>query len=372
LTGDLTLSFWIKPPAGTPLRQNPLAKSPYGEFALTMETGPTVGAMTYYHGVSTTNYWGYRILPAGTIQYNNTWQHITITRDATNHVIKSYYNGELINTVTYPSGVSPTTIGSNLTIGDGYAGNFAGQMDDVRIYDCALTDQMVADLYKVDDDQVLHMMFDEGAGAVKAGDCSGYGFLGTRYGTMVDPDWVDGKIGNALDFDGTNDYVSCDNDSTVTLPAMTGDLTLSFWVKPTDVGLHRQNPLAKNPYGEFGLTIEMDGMLKYYHGTSPSNYFSYPLLSAGTISNGEWQHIAVTRNATDRVIRGYYNGELITTTSYLSTKPPVSSSSSVMIGGSFGQYFYGQIDDVRIYKKCLNEQEILDIARMLNKPYEGL
>ena len=71
--------------------------------------------------------------------------------------------------------------------------------------------------------------FDDGAGTA-ASDLSGSGNAGTLTNMDSATDWVAGKRGKALDFDGSNDYVTMGD----VLDMGTGDFTVSVWVKTTD------------------------------------------------------------------------------------------------------------------------------------------
>ena len=73
---------------------------------------------------------------------------------------------------------------------------------------------------------VLYYPLDEGGGAT-AYDLSGNGNDGTLGG---DPQWMAGKIGDALDFDG-DDYVDAGNSST--LDFGTNNWTVTAWAKTT-------------------------------------------------------------------------------------------------------------------------------------------
>ena len=77
-------------------------------------------------------------------------------------------------------------------------------------------------------DLVAHWEFNEGSGSV-ARDASGNGHDGTIDGT---PQWVRGKIGGALEFDGSN-YVD--------IPSGVTDLSQSFtitaWIKTSRIGM---------------------------------------------------------------------------------------------------------------------------------------
>jgi hypothetical protein len=75
-------------------------------------------------------------------------------------------------------------------------------------------------------DLVAHLSFDESSGNV-AHDTSGNGNDGTLNG---DPQWVAGRVGGALDFDGSGDYVE--------IPRIVqDDFTLAAWIKTDTDGL---------------------------------------------------------------------------------------------------------------------------------------
>ncbi len=370
LTGDLTLSFWIKPTNVGTGRINPLDKAYYGEFALTIETD---GMLRYYHHRDAPyTWWGSTAMPAGTIQ-NNIWQHIVITRDTASRKVKSYYNGELQYTLTYPADAEPAVSTNPIKIGRGYAGAFAGKIDDVRIYDHVLDKNTISSIiFSPDATRSLALKFDENTG-LAAWDCSENGNKGTLNGNMTDADWVSGKLGNALEFDGVDDYVDCGNDPSLQL---TGNLTLSFWVYPTDISKGRQNPIDKSYGGEFAVTMEPNGGMTYYHGTARQSgyYCGYTVMSSGTLQENQWQLITITRDTATRNIRTYYNGNLKYNFHYSddANKQPSQSNYPVRIGKGYAGAFAGKIDDVRIYSRCLSLNEVLELATMLNSPYEGL
>ena len=95
------------------------------------------------------------------------------------------------------------------------------------------TDETVAkvsgDLFQVasvTDGLVTHVRFDDTTGTSATNEV---GPNGTLY-NMTNADWVAGKFGNALDFDGSNDYVE--------LPESVGShasITVSAWLKPTEL-----------------------------------------------------------------------------------------------------------------------------------------
>src|SRR5206468_351617 len=89
--------------------------------------------------------------------------------------------------------------------------------------------------------------FDEGTGTLAA-DSSGSGFNGTLVGG---PSWIVGRVGQALSFDGVDDYVDVAG-----APALGAfPLTVAAWLRTSDTGLHgiinRYLPASFNGYQVF-------------------------------------------------------------------------------------------------------------------------
>jgi len=71
-------------------------------------------------------------------------------------------------------------------------------------------------------DLVGYWKFDEGSGTT-AYDSSGNGLDGTLNG---DPQWVEGQLGGALDFDGNGDFVEIPHS---TILSITDEITITAW-----------------------------------------------------------------------------------------------------------------------------------------------
>jgi galactitol-specific phosphotransferase system IIB component len=166
--------------------------------------------------------------------------------------------------------------------------------------------------------------------------------------------WVDGKAGKALNFDGVNDYVSV-TDSAGLKPAA---LTVEAWIKPLDLpSLGRSFILAKysdNQGWYIDLYSSGEINLRLYNGSSSTNFL------IGTISTGNWYHIAFTYDTNSDQIKTYLNGSLVEDTTYTSY---ISSDASLIFGKAShydGEYYSGIIDEVVIYDRALTASEILD------------
>jgi hypothetical protein len=182
-------------------------------------------------------------------------------------------------------------------------------------------------------DLIGHWRFDEGSGTV-AYDSSGNGHDGTIYGS---PSWVSGVGGNALEFDGTDDYVGTGE----SLLDNMSEFTLACWVRAGNPGSDRIGLIGQNDLIEMGF---MSGNVEMWTNVTSTTSTQW------TFEYYTWHHIAVSGGATGTKI--YLDGELAVTgrgsANYGTSTFPVN------IGGggiwdTSGNWFLGQIDDVRIY-----------------------
>src|SRR2546423_591320 len=141
-----------------------------------------------------------------TVFLTNTWYHVAMTYDGTlapASRVNVYVNGLLDKTASETSASIPN-YASSLTLAKlaGTTSYFSGALDNVRIYNRALSSAEVLNIYTAENG-VAYWKFDEGSGTTAA-DSSGFANAGTVNG----PTWTSGEIGGALNFDGVNDYVS--------------------------------------------------------------------------------------------------------------------------------------------------------------------
>jgi glucose/arabinose dehydrogenase len=199
---------------------------------------------------------------------------------------------------------------------------------------------------------VGHWSFDEGAGSTAA-DGSGNGRSATlTYGpTWAPPSQC--RVGGCLSFDGADDYAKVADAAALRL---TGDLTISAWIKPTGLGT-KQAVVSKRYEFELGPIAASSPFAMSWTHKEPSGTAVSGPLSTSTAS-GSWQHVALVRNGATRKISGYADGAVATTSTYATA--PGTSSYNVAIGrhASGGQHFKGLIDEVRIYDRALTPDEV--------------
>ncbi|MBI2917723.1 MAG: hypothetical protein HYY01_06980 [Chloroflexi bacterium] len=183
-TGSQSIELWLKPKKlGT--AQNIYLQSRTGKGAIVLESD---GKVTYYYGNSS----GITMDSALEV---NTWTHLAIVRDLGSNKLRWYKNGVLVKEAA-SSGVAPGgSQNAYIGKGDGSASPYLGSIDDLAIWDHALSegqvqDHMVKGLKGTEQGLVGLWSFEDGQGnTVK--DSSSSKNNGTL-GNMAATGWVDG------------------------------------------------------------------------------------------------------------------------------------------------------------------------------------
>jgi len=206
---------------------------------------------------------------------------------------------------------------------------------------------------------VSYWKFDETSGTT-ASDSSG----NNNNGTLINgPAWTTGKIGNALQFDGANDYMDAGSGSNLNI---TGAKTLSLWIKPSSSAIDKRIIAAPSGFSEPYIIIQHNLQISIADGTLLSDAKT---TTGNVLSTSAWTHIAVVYNGADiTAAKVYANGVQQT----LGNPPWVYGvpAGNLRIGSRQDNlgFFPGSIDEVRIYSRALTASEILAEYNAGNTP----
>lgn len=166
------------------------------------------------------------------------------------------------------------------------------------------------------------------------------------------------RIQRALLFDGVDDYVSIAHN--IKLNFGTGDFSLVVWLKIFNQASNERIVLRKD--------FELQSPRRFYDFTLTGPYIRFQVYDStvtpayvivmAPYSVNVWYHIAGVRESGQYSL--YLNGELKATITE-SVPHNVDNIGPVVLGryqAYLGGYFYGIIDEVRIYNRALSESEI--------------
>ena len=199
--------------------------------------------------------------------------------------------------------------------------------------------------------------FDDSISDNYANDTSGRGNNGNLTGHS--PSQVDGIIGKALNFNGSDQYVEIPTSLNL---SNTENITEEFWfqadVSPPSGG-YKAIFYTGSTGVQTGVLLSTNGKIYPYH--NGNIYGNAPGAIGFLVIAGKWYHVAVVYEGLPNgpIIRLYVNGSLIESKTSL-------KNAGAETGGEIGRYkyvlptsyFVGKIDEVRIYEEALITGEI--------------
>ncbi|KKM92375.1 hypothetical protein LCGC14_1219000, partial [marine sediment metagenome] len=217
---------------------------------------------------------------------------------------------------------------------------------------------------KIDNSLVLDMHFDNrsiyGENNSLFVDFSGNANNGTCVGGGC-PNYTDGKIGRALEFDGDGDYIEIADDDSLDLSTAA---TWSLWVKRaqyTDLGGLLNKYFSAGGRRSYTLLEATGGdsteigLFLSPNGATPDVY--YTTNNCGPVDD-EWTYIAVTYDEGSAI---YYKNGVQCDTDSGSVTSIHNSPEPLLIGSSYDSDFNGTIDEVKVFNRVLSAEEINDM-----------
>ena len=316
--------------------------------------------------------------------YNDTsWHHIVGTYDGSQvqiYIDTAVGTPAAMTGNTYSSPSYPVCIGSSNGDSTGRCNDVThGTIDEVRIYNRALSADEVGQLYRMGQDTlnasqegkytnglVGHWTFDGdnmtgvGIGAT-ALDSSGNNNFGILSGTAPGPTQTIGKLGQGMSFDGSSGVITAGD------IASSDTMTWSFWINPNDVSVTRR---ILDKYN----TVSLGREWRIYIGSGVScGYASLQISSDGNNNEDKDSNICIPKNTWTHVAfvfdngnyYAYQNGSSVSTAGNFSLASIYNSNTLMKMGqGYVDAGLSGKLDEVRIYNRALSASEIGDLYRL--------
>ena len=201
---------------------------------------------------------------------------------------------------------------------------------------------------KQPDDLVLWLQLDEGSGT-QATDLSNY----NNHGKICGAQWTKGIVGNALSFDGVDDYVEMGDSDSLRVDRY---VTMCAWIYGKKLEAGWNSVMSKGD--GYAIYVKNDTFDVVTRGTGhPVEGYKLPY----NFENNKWYFLTAIINTDELKIHYYVNGKLIGTIDLPSDYGLIYPSTTPFRVGYpriDTLYFNGIIDEVRIYNRALSEAEI--------------
>ena len=317
---------------------------------------------------------------------DGSWHHLVMTRSGSNLI--TYQDGMLVNT-TNCGGSADLSNAYSLFFGSDYwdGNKYEGLIDEVKIYDFALTSDQIKLLYNGGFSASMGVLSTASSSATTTSSARSYcppGDTGTcnppvgewkmdeNTGQYVydtsgndmnlwlgsndspdshDPVWSTGKYGSGLFFDGVDDVVLSGSTDT-----WADSITIEGWIKPQSFPGTGNNETFYEGYNGWFELNNSDEINCGFSGLGGST--DHPTTNANLIVNN-WYHVACVFDNSGNTVKIYVNG--VEKLNESETDSPQNSPRFIHLGycdACSGQYYNGSLDDFRIYRYARTPAQI--------------
>jgi len=360
-----SVSLWMKPQDLTASKWQIMFFSAFNGYpSFTLGKRPDQTTSFHYRNESSNEVYF-------TLSNADTWYHVVVTRNNSGSTI--YVNGSSVATDSNSMGsygsssYQKASIGSNPLYPAEY---FDGTLDQIRVYDVALTATDVANLYNNETISTADTLaFPAGKTAIAtykldgdgvdiSGNYSGSEGANIVYaydGTESNIEYRFGRFGQAAVFNGSSSYIdtgfSLYNKSVI---------CLSTWINVNDLSSTQMFFGSTCSSGcSFGGQVNTNGTIRFRitDGTERN------ATTSNTISAGQWYHVVCVW---DKTIDGgelkiYIDGTEASYSTQQSQTNNTTENVSLRLGRAASTYFNGSIDQVRIYSTALTSSQVNEL-----------
>ena len=364
-----SVSLWMKPQDLTATKWQIMFFSAFnGHPSFTLGKRPDKTTAFHYRNESSNEVYF-------TLSNANTWYHVVVTRNNSGSTV--YVNGSSVATDSNSMGsygssaYEKASIGSNPNYPAEY---FDGTLDQIRVYNVALTATDVANLYNNETTTTAGTLaFPTGKTAIATYKLDGDGvdisgnYSGSEGNNIVygydgsdtNVEYTFGKYGQAAVFNGTSSYID--------LPRELADVWRAAGAFSTSLWFKRDGNQTDTTYGGRILHILDDIYIRIDIQTNNTIKALvvqpgpvYPETVSNVIPDGVWQHIVFTGDSNS--IKLYLNGVLVDSDSWNGAFITYTNTNykfnRLGYSGSGISYMKGQIDQVRFFTSALSAENV--------------
>ena len=292
-------------------------------------------------------------LDSGTPLALGTWTYVTMVHDGAKDII--YFNGVKVNEKTSTGALDKT----KYPLGIGYdpinnSNFFDGGLDDIQIYNRALSAAEIAALYAAQNQApaVTGNLVADYKASGNANDATAYSNHAVVNGAQLTTDRF-GKANQAYSFNGVDQSLEAANSPQLN----SANTTISFWINPKTFAASGETYILSHGGYQERWKISLPNHGKPVFTTHAGGVCCSDLDSGTPLALGTWTHVVMVHDGAKDII--YFNGVKVnekTSTGALdtTTKPlgigydPINDSN----------YFNGSLDEVEIYNTALTATEI--------------
>ena len=355
-----TFSFWIKLPVNYSSYWNHIiTAAPSGIYTQIYGEYPTLASgFKNKLGFTSQN-------PISNFLFNDDMWHNVVVVCSDNSHMNLYIDGVLNGSEEFPTkdltNINQIRIGNNL--GNLSECAFAGKIDDVGIWNRALTQEEITAMYNgVEYSETCNAV----SGSLVDGLVAYYPFCGnakdgsgnSNNGTVNGATLTTDRFGNtntAYSFNGTDNYIS-------TNPLTLKSFSLSAWIYNTSVNPLNLNSIISNlnaiPYEGIEFRVDDDSTLQLVCGLATD--WSHSTTTFKLLDNTWYNVIATSDNSNVKI---YVNSQQIASYSISNF---TNNTSNLLFGtrnpfASNGGWYTGKIDDIGIWNRALSQVEISNL-----------
>ncbi len=388
VTGDYTVSLWFKRPTGGAASGDQHLISKGNRYSTREGWSINIAGSTQEIRlrVNSSDDSSERASTEIDLPQDDQWHHLSMVVDRTAGQVFGYLDGSNVGWRSGGGGPSSSNLSSVTAIDtddplsfgavrDGASSYYAfdGLLDDVRIYDRALSAGEAYSLVhppQLNAGLLAHYQLDESSGPVSA-DSAGGNDLTLIGGAALSPS--NGRVAGSIEFDGVDDRAEAGD----VLDPQAGSYSVSLWFKRPQGGSLSSDQVLISKGNRFstreGWSINFSDQTQEVRFLINSSDDSSQRASTevDVPTDDQWHHLVVIIDRGENVVRGYLDGDTsiwrsggggpsswsLGSVTDIDTDDPLTVG-AVRDGSNAYMPFEGLVDEVRIYERVLTEVEV--------------